>query len=156
VKTESLGEVSEKDLIEVTREIGREIREFAKKISEILNIRLEKVLDALNLARAAEIIDIKVEGDEIIGIRARVPSESRPGHYYYVTVGYYGYKCNCEATMYRGRICKHVLAVLMLWNVINVFKTGKALDVYRIRWLHEQHQPEKESEGELREDSTSI
>ncbi|NPB01015.1 MAG: SWIM zinc finger family protein [Crenarchaeota archaeon] len=141
--------MSEKDLVEVTREIGREIREFAKKISEILNVRIEKVLDALNLARAAEIIDIKIENDEIIGVRARVPSESKPGQYYYVTVGYYGYKCNCEAAMYRGRICKHVLAVLMLWNVINVFKTGKALDVCKIRWLHERDQSEKESEGEL-------
>ncbi|NPA23361.1 MAG: SWIM zinc finger family protein [Crenarchaeota archaeon] len=150
--------MSEKDLVEVTREIGKEIREFAKKISEVLNMRLEKILDALNLARAAEIIDIKIENNEIIGIRARVPSESRPGHYYYVTVGYYGYKCNCEATMYRGRICKHVLAVLMLWNVINVFKTGKALDVYRIRWLYDRRQQntERKSEGELREDSPDI
>ncbi len=140
--------MSEKDLVEVTREIGKEIREFAKKISEILNIRLEKVLDALNLARIVEIIDIKIENNEIIGIRARVPSESRPGYYYYVTVGYYGYKCNCEASMYRNRICKHVLAALMLWNVINVFKTGKSLDVHRIRWLYEGRQQDTEGKSE--------
>ncbi len=142
--------MSEKDLLEITREIGKGIREFAVRLASILGVRIERVLDSLNLARLAEIIDIKIEDGEIQGIRIRIPSETRPNQYYYVTVGIYGYKCTCEASMYRKKMCKHVIAALMMWNVINVFKFGKSLDIDKISWLREVKEYDKQS-GDYKE-----
>ncbi len=142
--------MSDRDILEVTQEIGRGIRDFAVKLANILNTRIDKVLDCLNLARLAEIIDLRIENGEIQGLRIRIPSETRPNTYYYVSVGMYGYKCTCEASMYKKKICKHVIAALMLWNVINVFRFGKPLDIDRLSWLRENVQQSgnyKETEG---------
>jgi len=140
--------VADRDVMETVEELGRGIREFARQLAEILNIRLEKVLDALNLARLAEILDIKIDNGEVVGLRIKLPSETRPNVHYYTMVGIYGSKCTCEANTLRKKICKHILAALMLWNIITLFRTGKQLDITKIKWLLD-YAESKRSEGSI-------
>ncbi len=141
----------------VVEQLSRGIKEFARQLAAVLNMRIDRVLDALNLARLAEILDIKIDNGEIIGLRVKVPSETKPNTFYYTTVGVYGSKCTCEASIIRKRICKHIVAALMLWNVLSLFRTGKQLDISKLRWLTEYTYGEATSDtGELREVSESI
>lgn len=121
----------------VAEELSRGIKEFAKQLAAVLNMRIDRVLDALGLARLAEILDIKIENGEIVGLRVKIPSETRPNMYYYTMVGIYGSKCTCEANIIRRRICKHIVAALMLWNVLTLFRTGRQLDLSKLKWLTE-------------------
>lgn len=149
------GLVSDRDVIETAQELGRGIREFAKQLAELLHVRIDKILDALNLARLAEIMDMKIENGEIIGLRIKLPSESKPNVYYYTMVGIYGSKCTCEANTLRKKLCKHIIAALMLWNIITLFRTGKQLDLSKIKWLQE-YAESKRSEGSIRGNSQDI
>ncbi len=138
-------------------ELSRGIREFARKLAALLNVRIEKILDALDLARLAEILDIRIVNGEIIGLRVKIPSETRRGVFYYTIVGIYGSKCTCEASMIRRRICKHIIATLIIWNILNLFRTGRQLDLSKLRWLTEsEHGETTSSSGELREDSREL
>jgi len=116
-------------------EISRIIKDFIQRLSSILNTRLGRVLDAYFLIKDVEIIDVKVENDEVVGIRIKIPSEHRRDTYHYVTVGLYGFKCTCEACTIRKMVCKHVIVALSVWHLIMIVKYGKELNLEKIKWL---------------------
>ena len=118
-------------------QISREVKELLLKISSILDWRLDKVYDSYRLAQMAEILDVKYGDGEVVGVRVKVPSETRRDTYYYVSVGHYGAKCNCEGSVIRNRLCKHVVSALILWNMVNLFKYGKFINIDDVRWLRD-------------------
>ncbi|MCG2879769.1 MAG: SWIM zinc finger domain-containing protein [Vulcanisaeta sp.] len=119
---------------ELASELDRKLKEWFLELADILGWRVDKVLDSYRLAQRSVIIDVRDDGREINGVRLRVPSESRDT-YYYVSVGPYGAKCTCEASVIRGEICKHIVAGLITWNMISVIKYGKWLELRGIEWL---------------------
>ena len=116
-------------------QISREIKDMLLKLASILEWRLDKVYDSYRLAQMAEILDVKDGDGEVIGIRVKVPSETRRGTVYYVSVGHYGAKCNCEDSTIRNRTCKHIVSAVILWNIVNMFKYGKQINLESIKWL---------------------
>ncbi len=103
-----------------------------------LNWRVDRVLDSYRLAQRSEIIDVRDDGESISGIRLKVPSETRDNTYYYVSVGPYGAKCTCEASVIRGgEVCKHIVAGLVMWNMLSVIKYGRWLDLNELEWLRQ-------------------
>ncbi len=120
---------------ELTPQLSRRLREWFLELADRLGWRVDKVLDSYRLAQRSVIIDVKDDGNVISGVRLRVPSESRDNTYYYVSVGPYGAKCTCEASVIRGEVCKHIVAGLIMWNMISVMKYGKWLDLNELAWL---------------------
>jgi hypothetical protein len=51
-----------------------------------------------------------------------------------VSIGLYGAKCTCESSTIRGGLCKHAVASLIAWNLVNVGRYGKPLDLDGIRF----------------------
>lgn len=122
---------------DITEEFNRALKDFFLNLASILGVRVNKILNAFGLAKLAEILDIKYEGNEIIGIRLKIPSETRSNHFHYVMVGLYGFKCTCEASTIKKYLCKHVIAALLTWHVISLMKFGKGLELNKLEWLKE-------------------
>jgi len=121
-------------LAEELSQLDRRLKEWFLELAGILGWRVDKVIDAYRLAQRSGIIDVRDDGKEVGGLRLRVPSESRDTHYY-VSVGPYGAKCTCEASVIRGEVCKHIVAGLITWNMISVIKYGKWLELKNLGWL---------------------
>ncbi len=121
---------------ELTPQLSKRLKEWLLELADKLNWRVDKVLDSYRLAQRSEIIDIRDDGKSINGIRLKVPSETRDDTYYYVSVGPYGAKCTCEASVIRGgEVCKHIVAGLVMWNMLSVIKYGRWLDINELEWL---------------------
>ncbi|WP_243671693.1 hypothetical protein [Vulcanisaeta sp. JCM 16161] len=95
---------------ELTPQLSKRLKEWLLELSDKLSWRIDKVLDSYKLAQRSEIIDVRDDGKSINGVRLKVPSETRDNTYYYVSVGPYGAKCTCEASVIRGEVCKHIVA----------------------------------------------
>ena len=63
---------------------------------------------------------------------------------YYSAVGYYGARCTCRQFAVWGRLCVHVLAALILWEVVSLMETGRDVDILRIMWLGRYLEEEEE------------
>ena len=135
-----------------TEEISKVIKDFITKLAHTLNIKISKVMDAYFLISNVEIIDIKESNNEVIGIRVKIPSEHRKDTYHYVTVGFYGFKCTCEACTIKKMICKHVITALSIWYLTMLVKYGKELNLEKIEWLRKYGEIEG-TENSLRRDS---
>ena len=122
---------------ELTPQLSRRLKEWLLELADKLNWRVDKVLDSYKLAQRSEIIDVRDDGKSINGIRLKVPSETRDNTYYYVSVGPYGAKCTCEASVIRGEVCKHIVAGLVMWNMLSVIKYGKWLELNELSWLRQ-------------------
>ncbi len=120
---------------ELTSQLSKKLKEWLLELASRLNWRIDRVLDSYRLAQRSVIIDVRDDGNSIGGIRLRVPSESRDDVLYYVSVGPYGAKCTCEASVIRGNACKHIVAGLIMWNMLSVIKYGKWLDLNELTWL---------------------
>ncbi|BDR92475.1 SWIM zinc finger family protein [Vulcanisaeta souniana] len=120
---------------ELTSQLSKKLKEWLLELASRLNWRIDKVLDSYRLAQHSVIIDVRDSGDSISGIRLKVPSETRDDILYYVSVGPYGAKCTCEASVIRGSVCKHIVAGLIMWNMLSVIKYGKWLDLSELTWL---------------------
>ncbi|WP_054843825.1 hypothetical protein [Vulcanisaeta souniana] len=122
---------------ELTSQLSKKLKEWLLELASRLNWRIDKVLDSYRLAQHSVIIDVRDSGDSISGIRLKVPSETRDDILYYVSVGGpYGAKCTCEASVIRGgSVCKHIVAGLIMWNMLSVIKYGKWLDLSELTWL---------------------
>ncbi|MFB6470947.1 MAG: SWIM zinc finger family protein [Vulcanisaeta sp. AZ3] len=120
---------------ELVNQLNKRLKEWLLELANTINWRVDRVLDSYNLASRSTIIDIRDNGKEINGLRLRVPSESRDGIYYYVSVGPYGAKCTCEASVIKGEVCKHIVAGLIMWNMISVIKYGKWINARDLEWL---------------------
>lgn len=116
-------------------QLNKRLKEWLLELANTINWRVDRVLDSYNLASRSTIIDIRDNGKEINGLRLRVPSESRDGIHYYVSVGPYGAKCTCEASVIKGEVCKHIVAGLIMWNMISVIKYGKWINARDLEWL---------------------
>ncbi len=91
---------------DLERMLDRSLKELALSIARLLDMRVEKVLESLSLARRSETLDIVRQKDgEIVGLRLKVPSRSHRDVFYYVSIGIYGFKCNCEASSIKGSYC---------------------------------------------------
>lgn len=114
-----------------------EARRFLVELSSALGVRLSRVLDIYFsiTPRRARILEVVEEGCRVIGLRMAVESDSRRGKWHYVSVGFYGAKCTCEANVMRGLICRHIAAALITWNMVSLIKTGKPVDVNALGWL---------------------
>ena len=122
---------------ELTPQLSRRLKEWLLELADKLNWRVDKVLDSYKLAQRSEIIDVRDDGKAINGVRLKVPSETRDNTYYYVSVGPYGAKCTCEASVIRGEVCKHIVAGLVMWNMLSVIKYGKWLELNELSWLRQ-------------------
>ncbi|WP_054842979.1 hypothetical protein [Vulcanisaeta distributa] len=123
-------------------QLSKRLKEWLLELASKLNWRIDKVLDSYRLAQRSEIIDVRDDGKSINGIRLKVPSETRDDTYYYVSVGPYGAKCTCEASVIRGEVCKHIVAGLVMWNMLSVIKYGKWLDLNELEWLRQSQDNE--------------
>ncbi|WP_069807799.1 SWIM zinc finger family protein [Vulcanisaeta thermophila] len=121
--------------MEEYQQLNKRLKEWLLELASSLNWRVDKVLDSYKLAQNSEILDLRDDGRYITGIRLKVPSESRNNTYYYVSVGPYGAKCTCEASVIRGEVCKHIVAGLIMWNMLNVIKYGRWIDTKELGWL---------------------
>jgi hypothetical protein len=151
--------------LSTNEEYAEKMRSFLMQLSNKLNVSLNWVIDIYywlsdnvkarefqledeaNRPTRAEIIRIFDDGKGVVGVRLRFSSDSRRNEYYYTTVGKYGAKCTCERNMINGKVCKHIVAGLILMNVINVLKYGRVINLDEFRWLSEG------GKGDLREDS---
>lgn len=123
---------------ELTPQLSKRLKEWLLELAGKLNWRVDRVLDSYRLAQRSEIIDVRDDGESISGIRLKVPSETRDNTYYYVSVGPYGAKCTCEASVIRGgEVCKHIVAGLVMWNMLSVIKYGRWLDLNELEWLRQ-------------------
>ncbi|WP_054857237.1 SWIM zinc finger family protein [Vulcanisaeta sp. JCM 16159] len=122
---------------ELAPQLSRKLKEWLLELASKLNWRIDKVLDSYRLAQRSEIIDVRDDGKSISGVRLRVPSETRNDVNYYVSVGPYGAKCTCESSVIRGEVCKHIVAGLIMWNMLSVIKYGKWLDLDELEWLRQ-------------------
>ncbi|GAB6945586.1 SWIM zinc finger family protein [Vulcanisaeta sp. JCM 14467] len=122
---------------ELTPQLSRRLKEWLLELAGKLNWRVDKVLDSYKLAQRSEIIDVRDDGKAIGGVRLKVPSETRDNTYYYVSVGPYGAKCTCEASVIRGEVCKHIVAGLIMWNMLSIIKYGRWLELNELPWLRQ-------------------
>lgn len=111
------------------------MRSWILDLASRIGWRVDKVIDCYRMTQLIEVIDVKDDGDSVKGIRTKVPSERRRDQQHYVSVGIYGAKCTCESSTIGKRICKHIVASLIAWNMINISRYGKALKLEEIRWL---------------------
>ncbi len=132
-----MGESLARGLVE---SIDKELKDFMLRLASKLGWRVDRVLDAYQLAKLVTILDVKDDGKSIIGLRVRLPSESRHGNFHYVTIGPYGAKCTCEASVIKRGICKHIVAALITWGILNFIKYGKFISLDDIPWLEEKSQ----------------
>ncbi|MGC9180455.1 MAG: SWIM zinc finger family protein [Vulcanisaeta sp.] len=128
---------------ELTPQLNKKLKEWLLELAGKINWRVDKVLDSYRLAQRSVIIDVRDDGKSINGIRLRVPSETRDNAYYYVSVGPYGAKCTCEASVIRGEVCKHMVAGLIMWNMLSVIKYGKWLNLNELTWLKQTQDNER-------------
>ncbi|ADY01590.1 MAG: SWIM zinc finger family protein [Vulcanisaeta sp.] len=128
---------------ELTPQLNKKLKEWLLELAGKINWRVDKVLDSYRLAQRSVIIDVRDDGNSINGIRLRVPSETRDNAYYYVSVGPYGAKCTCEASVIRGEVCKHMVAGLIMWNMLSVIKYGKWLNLNELTWLKQTQDNER-------------
>ncbi len=151
--------------INASEDYAKKMRMFLLELSNRLGVSLNWIIDIYywlsdniksrefqleheaNKPTRAEIIRVFDNGSEVIGVRLRFSSDSRRNEYYYTTVGKYGAKCTCERNMINGKVCKHIVAGLILMNVINVLKYGRVIDLSNYEWLNEG------GKGGIREDS---
>lgn len=151
-----------------SEDYGKLIRDFLTSLSNKLGIGINRLLDlyfwvsdnvkakdaqlqstSVNPTRV-EIIRIIDDGTGIKGIRLRFSSDTRRGEYHYTVIGKYGAKCTCEGNMIGNRVCKHIVAGLILMDVINVLKYGRNINLDEFKWIS------KAGEGGLREDSEGL
>jgi len=154
--------------INASEDYAKKMRAFLLELSNRLGVSLNWVIDVyywlsdniksrefqlegeVNKPTRAEIIRIFDNGEEVTGVRLRFSSDSRRNEYYYTIVGKYGAKCTCERNMINGKVCKHIVAGLILMNVINVLKYGKVINLSSYEWLNEG------GKGGVREDSRGL
>ena len=150
---------------DVAESYSYSIRQFLEDLARRLNVSLNKLIDiyfwlsnnvkarelnledVVNRPTRADIISIVDDGKSIVGIRLRFSSDTRKGQYYYTNVGRYGAKCTCEGNMIGGRLCKHIIAGLILMNVVNLLKYGSNIDLSQFTWLNNANGVDLDSEG---------
>lgn len=132
-----------------SRTLEEETKEFLLRLSDILNVRISKVLDFYFSVRPAKarILELVEEGGKIVGIRMAVQSNTRRDLWHYVMVGRYGAKCTCEANTIRGQICRHIIIALITWNMISLIKTGKGVELESLSWLRGTRRVESSEEN---------
>ncbi len=120
--------------------IASEVQRSMVELSRVLNIRVDKVLDAyLSFSPTkVRILEIVEEGDEVVGLRLSVQSDTRRDVWHYVTVGKYGGKCTCEGRIFGGKLCKHVIIGLVSWNMVSIIRRGKKINFDELAWLREE------------------
>ncbi len=116
-------------------------REFMKEVSDEYGIRLKKLAEAFELAKRGKVIEVKKLGDEVVGVACRFELGTET---VYTVVGYYGARCTCRAYSIWGKLCTHILAALLLWNLTSILESGKKLDISRLKWLEELVEKEEE------------
>lgn len=119
-------------------------KNFLFHLADVAGVRKSKVLEAYELAKRAEILNVKECGDEILGVRIRVESESRRGEVHYVSVGKFGAKCTCEFSVIRRGLCKHILAGLIVWYAVSMLRFGKPIDLDSLEWLKQMREGKEE------------
>ncbi|KUO92371.1 MAG: hypothetical protein RXO22_01310 [Thermocladium sp.] len=112
-----------------------QMKEFLLLLSKKVGYRLSRLLDIVEYAREATIIEVKEESGGVTGIRLSFKSETRDDVYHYASIGRYGAKCTCEANTLGNELCKHILAGVIIMEAINLNKYGKSLDLNEMKWL---------------------
>ena len=117
-------------------EVSSKIREGLNMIASALNMSLREVLQlyASFSPSRARLVDVVERDGEVVAVRMVVESGSRRGERHYVAVGYGAWKCDCEAAA-RGRLCRHAKLAIVTWEVLNVAKYGRHIDLNRVAWL---------------------
>ena len=120
--------------------LDEETKHFLFELADRLGWRKSRILEAYELAKKAEILEIKEVDNEVIGIRIKLESQSRRGEFYYVLVGKYGAKCNCEFSTIKKGICKHIAAAIIVWYAVSMIKYGKKINLDELSWLKESEE----------------